>query len=65
MIRALVLNKEIKCESICQEVQRLVNDYNRENGNAIDTILVIQIKKIVDSLEESGPLRLTDKTESV
>lgn len=65
MIRALVLNKEIKCEVICQEVQRLVNDYNRENGNAVDTVLVIQIKKIVDSREESGPLRLEYKTESV
>lgn len=65
MISALVLNKEIKCETICQEVQRLVNDYNRENANAVDTVLVIQIKKIVDSREESGPLRLEHKTESV
>lgn len=65
MISAVVLNKKIKCETICQEVQRLVNNYNHENGNAIDTVLIIQIKKIVDSQEDSGPLRLTDKTESV
>lgn len=65
MISAVVLNKEIKCETICQEVQRLVNNYNRENGNAVDTVLVIQIKKVIDSLDHSGPLRLNDKTESV
>ena len=65
MIRSIVLNKEIKCESICQEVQNLVNDYNKENGNAIDTVLVMQIKKIIDSQEHSGPLRLEDKRESI
>jgi hypothetical protein len=65
MISAVVLNKEIKCETICQEVQRLVNNYNRENGNAVDTVLIMQIKKIVDSQEDSGSLRLIDKTESV
>jgi hypothetical protein len=65
MISAIVLNKEIKCEIICQEVQRLVNDYNREYGSVADTTLVIQIKKIVDSRDESEPLRLEYKTESV
>jgi hypothetical protein len=65
MISAIVLNKEIKCEIICQEVQRLVNNYNHENGNAVDTVLVMQIKKIIDSRDDSGPLRLNDKIESV
>lgn len=65
MISALVLNKEIQCETICKEVQRLVNEYNREHGNANDTVLVIQIKKIVDSQEFSGPLRIEDKRESI
>lgn len=65
MISALVLNKEIKCEILCQEVQRLVNQYNHENGNATNAVLVMQIKKIVDSQEDSGQLRLIDKTESV
>ena len=50
MIRALVLNKEIKCENICQEVQKLVNDHNRDHGNAEDTVLVMEIKKIVRGL---------------
>lgn len=65
MISGIVLNKEIKCEVICQEVQKLINNYNSENGNTTDTVLVIQIKKIMDSRDESGPLRLEDKTESV
>ena len=65
MISAVVLNKEIKCENICQEVQKLVNDYNRDHGNAEDTVLVMEIKKIVDSRDDTEPLGLTDKTDSV
>ena len=65
MISAVVLNKEIKCENICQEVQKLVNNYNRDHGNAEDTVLVMEIKKIVDSRDDTGPLGLPDKTGSV
>lgn len=62
MISAIVLNKEIRCEILCQEVQRLVNDYNREHGNTNDTVLVMNIKKIVHSQDDLGPPRLEYKS---
>jgi hypothetical protein len=65
MIRAIVLNKEIKCENICAEIQKLVNRYNQENTPSPNAILVMEIKTIVDSREDTGPLRLEHKTEDV
>ena len=65
MISAITLNKEIKCETICQEVQKLVNQYNRENTPNPNAILVMEIKTIVDSLDNTGPIRLEHKIESV
>jgi hypothetical protein len=60
MISAIVLNKEIKCENICQEVQRLVNDFQKSHPNT-EGCIVINIKAIKDSLSNTEPLRLEYK----
>lgn len=65
MIAAIVLNKEIKCETICAEVQKLVNKYNMENPPSPNAILVMEIKDIIDSRDDSEPLRLESKIEPV
>jgi len=65
MIAAIVLNKEIKCETICTEIQKLVNKYNTENPPSPNAVLVMEIKTIVDSREHTEPLRLESKIEAV
>lgn len=57
---AYVLNKEINCGNICNDIQRLVNKF-QESNNTSQAVLVIQIKQINDSLENVEPLRLEYK----
>lgn len=48
---ALVLNKNIDCNSLCKKIGEYVGEYNKEYGDLKDYVLVIDIKKIVDSQE--------------
>jgi len=49
MIIGITLNKEINCESICAHVQNLVNNFQKSNPNFSNSILVMEIKNIIDS----------------
>ena len=49
------LNKNISCEHICREIQRIVENYSKEN-NLNDAILTIQINNATDGLIQDGPI---------
>lgn len=63
MISSIVLNKEINCEYLCQQIQNLVNKYVADNGSTNNTVLVMQIKGIVDSQENHALLCIEHKQE--
>jgi len=48
---SLTLNKNIDCNNLCKKIGEYVGQYNKEYGDLKDYILVIDIKKIVDSQE--------------
>lgn len=49
MIIGITLNKEISCESICAHVQNLVNKFQKSNPDFSNSILVMEIKNIIDA----------------
>lgn len=62
MLYSLSLNQsQISCEKICAEIQNIISKYNNQNSTISDCVLVIDIRKVTDSLEESGPLKLEHK----
>lgn len=48
MVVAIKLDKNIECEYICMQIQKLINDSQSIMGIG-DSILVIDIKNIIDS----------------
>lgn len=44
------LDKELSCEYICHQIQKLISDYLSSNTNK-DILLHIDIKQITDAVE--------------
>lgn len=53
----------MNCEYICGVIQKIINKYVSENGPTGDCILSLEIRRIIDSPETSGPLALPLKEE--
>ena len=51
---SLTLNKNIDCNNLCKKIGEYVGEYNKEYGDLKDCVLVIDIKKIVDSQETNN-----------
>jgi len=52
---SFVLNKNIPCEKMCQDVARLVDSYRNTNPHCGDIVLTISISKIIDSPDSLLP----------
>jgi len=50
MIVGIKLGPSVKCEDICHQIQKLVNNYQQSNSLE-DSILVIKISTIKDSTD--------------
>ena len=57
------LDKNIGCEYICKNVQELISKYAQENQLNQDSILIIELKNIVD-FEENVILNICHKEDS-
>jgi hypothetical protein len=44
---ALTLNKNIECEYLCQQIQKLVTKFQQDGGNLPESVLVIDIIQTV------------------
>lgn len=49
MLTSIRLVPNLPCEYICQHVQRIVHNYQKDNPADTDLYLVIDIKRPVDS----------------
>lgn len=58
------LNKQISCEAICSKIQKLINDYQK-NNNMKESILAINISNIQDSHLTHKPLGIPFISEEV
>ena len=45
---AFNLGNDLSCDKVCKEIQKLVNDYKKENPNSTSPLLVISIKETID-----------------
>jgi|694.fasta_scaffold00036_156 hypothetical protein len=52
---AIALNKNIECEYICQQIQKLVTKFQQDGGNLPQSILVIDIIQTVDGGDNHIP----------
>jgi hypothetical protein len=60
MIYSFSLDQQnIPCDKICFNIQKLIEQYKNTNPNISNSLVVITIKEITDSHQESEPLRLT------
>lgn len=50
MILAYSLNKEIPCEKICKDITKLLGDYQKNNNDKRDTVLIISVQKIIENV---------------
>lgn len=50
MILAYSLNKEIPCEKICKDITKLLGDYQKNNNDKRDTVLIISVQKIIENI---------------
>jgi hypothetical protein len=52
---AINLNKDIQCEYICQQIQKLVTKFQQGGGNLPESVLVIDIIQILDGGDNHIP----------
>ena len=52
---AINLNKNIECEYICQQIQKLVTRFQQDGGNLPQSVLVIDIIQTVDGGDNHIP----------
>jgi hypothetical protein len=52
---AITLNKDIQCEYICQQIQKLVTKFQQCGGNLPESVLVIDIITTVDGGDNHIP----------
>jgi hypothetical protein len=58
---AIKLQNNVACEYICHQVQKLVHNYQQQNNNMTDLILVIDIKQPTDLQE---PIKLIEHSQT-
>jgi hypothetical protein len=59
MIYSFSLNRpDISCDKICHGIQKLINDYKNTN-DINDSVVIVEIKPIISSQDNLGPLNLT------
>lgn len=51
----ITLNKDIQCEYICQQIQKLVAKFQQDGGNLSESVLVIDIIKTIDGGDSHIP----------
>ncbi len=52
---AITLNKNIECEYICSQIQKLVTQYQQTSQDISGTVLVIDIVKVTDGGDNHIP----------
>lgn len=52
---AISLNKNIECEYICSQIQKLVNKYQQHSQDISRAVLVIDIVNVTDSADSLLP----------
>jgi hypothetical protein len=52
---AITLNKNIECEYICQQIQKIVTKFQQSGGNLPESVLVIDIIQTVDGGDNHIP----------
>ena len=52
---AINLNKDIQCEYICQQIQKLITKFQQDGGNLPQSVLVIDIIQIIDGGDNHIP----------
>lgn len=57
MYSYIKLDKNIDCNYICKLTQELISKYSHSNQLNSDSILIIEIKNIIDH-EENSPLNM-------
>lgn len=51
---SITLNKQISCEHICEQVQKIVTKFQNSNGTA-NLVLVIDVKEITQTTDDLIP----------
>jgi hypothetical protein len=51
----ITLNKDIQCEHICQQVQKLVNNFQQSSQDISRAILVLDIIQTIDGGDNHIP----------
>jgi hypothetical protein len=49
------LNGELSCDKICSQIQKMINSYQQNNQINENSLLVIEIKQIIDSKDNLMP----------
>lgn len=52
---AIALNKNIECEYLCQQIQKIVTRFQQGGGNLPESVLVIDIIQTVDGGDNHIP----------
>lgn len=52
MIETIRIQNQMNCEFICQKVHAAITKYQKDNPDLNDTLIVIDIKKISQNIEE-------------
>jgi hypothetical protein len=52
---AITINKTIECEYICQQIEKLVTKFQQRGEDLSQSILVIDLVKIIDSGDNHIP----------
>lgn len=52
---AINLNKDIQCEYICQQIQKIVTKFQQGGGNLPESVLVIDIIQALDGGDNHIP----------
>ena len=52
---AINLNKDIQCEYICQQIQKLITKFQQGGGNLPESVLVIDIIQTLDGGDNHMP----------
>lgn len=59
------LDKQIACEHICGMIQHIMNNYNQTYGNVENSVLVMEIKRPLESDGDNPIPKLEFKTEEI
>ena len=61
---AVVLDKQnLSCEKICADIQKLIHEYARENGDVSNSVMTINIAKISEGSIKKESICIEHKPE--